>query len=186
MAHDDTHHDDELPDVSYIKNADVSHEESDVRIRPIAWFMIGLVVAVAIIHLLMAGLYGLLEKRERKEEKPSPFAAERNPIPPEPRLELAPQVVNQPNPNYIENQPLNNMPKLRAREDQILETYGWIDQASGTVHIPIEDAKQLFLQNQKNEAAQTAAKQGTTPPAVQPRGDRRPSRSNSGRWIGKQ
>ena len=37
---------------------------------------------------------------------------------------------------------------LREREAQHLNSYGWVDRASGTVHIPIERAMQLVLEEQ--------------------------------------
>jgi hypothetical protein len=35
---------------------------------------------------------------------------------------------------------------LRAAEEADLDSYGWIDRNSGTVHIPIDRAMQLLLQ----------------------------------------
>jgi hypothetical protein len=36
--------------------------------------------------------------------------------------------------------------QLRATEDAVLNTYGWVDRESGIVHIPIERAMELLLQ----------------------------------------
>src|ERR1044071_3270997 len=88
------HHDDEL-DTSFIKNPDVAHEESDVSIRPIAWFMAWLTIATAVVMLLMVGLYRYLDNQANKQdaEQRSPLAGDRNPIPPQPVLQLAPNKV---------------------------------------------------------------------------------------------
>ena len=55
-------HQDEL-DTSFIKNPDVAHEETDVSIRPIVWFMVWLTVASAVVMLLMKGMYVYLDTR---------------------------------------------------------------------------------------------------------------------------
>lgn len=52
-------------------------------------------------------------------------------IPPEPRVEEHPQVELQ---------------ELRAKEDHILSTYGWVDKQKGIVRIPLDRAMELQLQ----------------------------------------
>jgi hypothetical protein len=207
MAHDKHSHRDELPNVSHISNEETRHEESDVRIRPIVMFMVWLSVAAVVIHLLMAGLYNMLENREEsKQGAPSPMASERNVIPPEPRLQLAPTEQNQGSPRFIEDHPLMDMKKLREEESQRLNGFGWVDQGAGVAKIPIGDAKRLLLESgalrsraaaPQPQGSGGAAPQAETqdqgagdghasaaPPATQTHpgaGDRRPSRSSSGR-----
>jgi hypothetical protein len=177
MAHDERiAHEDDLQDVSHIQNEDVSHEESDVKIRPIVMFMFWLTVAAIVIHLLMAGLYKVLDEREETAKgKDSPMAAERQVIPPEPRLQLAPTDKNQGSPRFIEDHPLNDIRKLRADEDAKMHSYE-ADPNTGTARIPIEDAKNLLLESG------AMGQQTMAQPLV---GDNRPSRSNSGRGASK-
>src|SRR3712207_5692843 len=82
----------ETPDVSYITNPDVAHEESDVAVRPLLWFVRGLTVFTIITCVAMLLLFMFFQSREESEElAPSPLArqgAER--LTPEPRLQLAP------------------------------------------------------------------------------------------------
>ncbi len=52
-------------------------------------------------------------------------------IPPEPRIELKPGI---------------QLKNVRAREDAILETYGWVDKNAGVVRIPIDRAMDLIAQ----------------------------------------
>ena len=52
-------------------------------------------------------------------------------FPPAPRIEIAPAIEYQ---------------QLRAQEDQILSTYGWVDRKAGIVRIPIDRAIDLQLQ----------------------------------------
>ena len=84
-------HADETPDVSFISNPQVRHEESDVRIKPIIWFGVWLMVSTVVIYLLLFGLFRYFESRAAKSDAPPPPLAEERPeLPPEPRLQLAP------------------------------------------------------------------------------------------------
>ena len=42
--------------------------------------------------------------------------------------------------------PANEIFEFRQRENAELSEYGWVDRNAGTVHIPIEQAKELLLQ----------------------------------------
>jgi hypothetical protein len=42
--------------------------------------------------------------------------------------------------------PAEDIRQFREREDQMLDSYGWIDRQNGVIRIPIEQAKQLILQ----------------------------------------
>ena len=46
----------------------------------------------------------------------------------------------------LETKPGEGLSKLRAAEESDLSTYGWIDQKTGTVRVPIDRAMQLLLQ----------------------------------------
>lgn len=81
----------EVPDVSYIKNVDVTHEASDVSVGGLLKFVVALSIMTAMVALLMWGLFRFFNQRESKNEpKKGPMAmtdAER--LPPEPRLQSA-------------------------------------------------------------------------------------------------
>lgn len=131
--------------------AGVGHEGVSLNIGPVVWFMIGLSVATVIVFLLMLGLFNAFENRVGKsEDRPSPLAGERQKLPPEPRLQLAPTTAEQLEdklpPNIKENHPLQEMKRVRAEEDAKLDSYGWVDEKSGVLHIPIDEAKRLLLE----------------------------------------
>ena len=129
----------------------VGHESSDLKIAPVVWFVVGLSVATIVIGLLVWGLFSTLGSRERDSSgSASPLAGERQKLPPEPRLQLAPSTVeqlegNKP-PNLKEDHPLQEMKRLRAEEEKTLNSYGWVDQRTGTVRIPIDEAKKRLLE----------------------------------------
>lgn len=82
----------ETPDVSYIKNLDVTHEASDVNIGGILKFVVGLTIFGIIVSVLMWGTFRFLNSQEdQKEPKPGPMAMNKDErLPPEPRLQAAP------------------------------------------------------------------------------------------------
>ena len=145
---------DKKPSDSTSKEMSPGHEGSSLKIGPVVWFMIGLSVATVIVFLLMAGLFDAFANRAVKsEDRPSPLAGERQKLPPEPRLQLAPTTAEQLKdklpPNIKEDHPLQEMKRVRAEEDEKLNSYGWVDEKTGVVHIPIDDAKRLLLQKQQ-------------------------------------
>lgn len=85
-------HQTETPDVSHIKNIDVTHEASDVSISGILKFVVGLTVFGGIVSVLMWGLFIFLNaQEEKKETQPGPMAMSKEErLPPEPRLQSAP------------------------------------------------------------------------------------------------
>src|SRR6267378_4368263 len=82
----------ETPDVSHIRNLDVTHEMSDVNVQGITPFIVGLTVMTLVVYLLLWGMFRVLSTREEKrDEPPSPMAMTgKERLPPEPRLQSAP------------------------------------------------------------------------------------------------
>jgi len=133
--------------------AEIGHEGSTVQVGGITWFIVVLTVAVVFTGWLMAAVLNSFEGREKKaelESRPSPFAAQRAKLPPEPRLQLAPdseeQIDKSEPPNLKTQHPLEEFKQLRRTWDEQLKSYGWVDEQGGIVRIPIEDAKKLLLQ----------------------------------------
>jgi len=60
--------------------------------------------------------------------------------------ELSPRdVLKFPEPRLEANE-RTELNGFRSEEDQKLDTYGWVDQKAGVVHIPIEQAMQIVAQ----------------------------------------
>jgi hypothetical protein len=108
-------------------------ETSDVSIRGIVRFGIGLGVATVLIVVGMWVLFRILQRREARVDAPVPpmVAASLRRTPPEPRLE----------PN-----PLEPRRRMQAREDAVLSTYGWVDRDTGVARIPIGRAMELLVE----------------------------------------
>ena len=113
-------------------NLEVHHEESDVDIRAIFGFGAGLMAVAFVVFLMIYVLFGFFDGRERLSGPAEyPLAAQANKVPPEPRLQ---------------EHPREDLRELRAREDEILTSYGWVDKNAGVVRIPIDAAMKLTLE----------------------------------------
>jgi cytoskeletal protein RodZ len=132
-------HPSETPNVSHIHTPGVAHEESDVKVSSVAWFTAGLAVLIVVTGVLMWGMFRFFARTEaRKEPPPSSLTEEKKPqssnpeeIFPEPRLQ---------------RRPLQDLQQYREEEGKRLTSYGWVDQGSGVVRIPIEDAKKRLVE----------------------------------------
>lgn len=149
---DDIH---ETPDVTYIHNPEVAHEVSDVNIKAILQFTVGLLVFAIFVHVLMWLMLKTFEAREvRREEKspPGPMAfTPKERLPPEPRLQAAPGFgadLQLPEGKTLELQaPQAEYRILRERWQAMLDN-GQKDEKTGAVTaLPIEQAiKQVAAQ----------------------------------------
>jgi hypothetical protein len=150
----------ETPDVSYIKNVDVTHEVSDVHISAIAKFVVGLFVLMVASFFLMWALFGAFESKIR-ETPASPMALTQDErLPPEPRLQGAPgfaeQIGKTAQPGKKEESsparggdalpkdPLWEITRLRDYWKDVLEN-GPVDQNGRRCGMPIEKAKEEVL-----------------------------------------
>ena len=109
------------------------HEESDVNVAAIVVFVVVLVVAAVLIQGAVWVMYRQFEQaasRPSTVEFPLATAAMRR-LPPEPRLQTDPR---------------DDMTNLRRSEDEVLESYAWVDRNAGIVRIPIEQAMKLVAE----------------------------------------
>ena len=84
-------HKTEAPDVSHIRNVEVTHEMSDVSVRGVLMFVMILSVSIAIVSGGVWVLFRYFNREEAKEPQPGPMALKKDErLPPEPRLQTAP------------------------------------------------------------------------------------------------
>ena len=109
------------------------HEESDVNIRAIFGFGLALIAVAVVVHVLIFGLFQLFEARDgvKVAAKYPLAAAQDHREPPEPRLQTDPR---------------QDLADMRAKEDEVLGSYGWVDKNAGVVRIPIDAAMKLTLE----------------------------------------
>lgn len=134
-----------------VANVETRHEESDVNVRALIWFMVFFIVFAAVTHAGLYLLYRFYRNLEGGAKANPPISSVAMPrdanVPATPRL--------QPFPNRMPNNetvpptgstPVVDMVAMRESENQRLSTYGWVDKQHGIAHIPIEEAKKLALQ----------------------------------------
>jgi hypothetical protein len=120
------------------RNPDVSTDKSEINLKAIVLFGTLLVLACLVSMSILAGLFTFYAHREaRLDQPPSPLVLPGlRRLPPEPRLQLSPG---------HENPPMKDLAEFQQAEESSLSSYGWVNQAAGVVHIPIERAKNLVL-----------------------------------------
>ena len=109
------------------------HEETDINVRAILGTGAGVIVGAVVIGVVVWALFAFLSKREARDVLTEfPLAAgQAERLPPQPRLQTDPR---------------EDLRALRQAEDNVLQSYGWIDKDAGVVRIPIDRAMQLTLE----------------------------------------
>lgn len=88
--HDGNIHRTETPDVSHIRNVEVTHERSDVNVGALVKFVLFLTLLTIAVYVLMWGMFRLFYAQSEKEPAPGPMSmSESERLPPEPRLQGA-------------------------------------------------------------------------------------------------
>ncbi|HVT44071.1 MAG TPA: hypothetical protein VMT00_06750 [Thermoanaerobaculia bacterium] len=127
-------------------NTEVHHEESDVNVRAILWFVAIFIAVAIVVHLAVAWLF--FQFRDRAQGRQGPpvtmVSDVEPPAPPSPRLQPFPQALP-PFPGTTEESivadtPTVDMIRLNQEQDTLLGSYGWVDREEGIVRIPIDEA----------------------------------------------
>src|SRR5262245_35821991 len=109
----------------------IGHETSDANVGAVAKFGIGLAILSILVLVLMLVMLNSFEKQKaRAAPALSPLASQRL-LPPGPRLQVKPE---------------RDIEHLRAREDSVLTSYGWVMREAKVIRIPIDRAIELTAQ----------------------------------------
>lgn len=115
-----------------LRNEDVRFEQKDVSHANVVLTGAALLIVVwAVIGLLSFYFSYLSHYREQVSSPTLPYEEGAQKLPPEPRLQPSPTA---------------DLQTLRARENDLLTHYRWIDRSKGIVGIPIDRAIQLIAQ----------------------------------------
>ena len=124
-------------------NPEMEFERQDLSPRSVYAFLIGLAVAGAVVYFVLWGFYDFMDAYDKKHQPyqnplVQPSTADTRTVPlgeinkfPQPRLERN------------ERLEIND---FRLKEEQALNSYGWVDEKAGVVRIPIDRAMQLVAQ----------------------------------------
>ena len=106
-------------------------EKTDASPRGLLYFVLVMAAILAAISLFLI----LLFKHYERSENPTPFVAApfagTQPLPPPPRIQPLPGV---------------DMQSYDQSQQNLLNTYGWVDKQNGIVRLPIDRAMELLLQ----------------------------------------
>ena len=137
----------ETPDVTHIRNVEVTFEKSDVNVRGVLTFVVLLTVACAVVSFGLWYLFKYFDAQKAKERAPGPLAIrnlkEEDRLPPEPRLQASRgfevTLENGEKVNLELTHPQAEYEVLRSQWEASLQT-GVKDSTGNTVGMPIEDA----------------------------------------------
>ncbi|MEP0766709.1 MAG: hypothetical protein HRF45_09245 [Fimbriimonadia bacterium] len=109
----------------------LGYEPRDVSTGPLLKWAIALAVFIVASLMVSLGIYSLtMPPPEKMRQKTGPINAVQ-PMPDAPILQVNPAL---------------DMRKFRIEEDRTLHSYGWVDQARGIAHIPVERAMELIAE----------------------------------------
>jgi len=152
-------HKTETPDVSHLRNVEVTHERDDVSVRGVMTFVVALTIAGIAIHLGIAMLFKYFNAQEAREPRPGPMAAKHERLPPEPRLQaargFAVTLEDGQKKNLELAAPQLEYRVLRQQWDENLKT-GLKDQTGKVVGMPIDTAMDKVV----SEGLPSRVKQG--------------------------
>jgi len=142
-----------------IENPETRYERRDLSPHGVLLFLVGLAVISVLIYFMLWGFYGYLNGfRLKPERPPAPLETVHDNARTEQEIQSFPEPRLQPN-------PAADLNKFRSQEEEILNSYGWVDPQAGVAHIPIEQAIDIIAARglpvrQGGESPVTAAQAG--------------------------
>ena len=137
------------------ENNGVRYEKRDIKPGSVVKVGIAIGVVSIVVVAALVPLMRFLGSWEARKDPPAAALERHEPgrRPPEPRLQ---------------EQPTADINALRAKEDAILTSYGWVDGEAGIVRIPIEEAMRLVAERgvPKGVGTPTPEEPGDATPAV--------------------
>jgi hypothetical protein len=131
--------------------------DTEIHTRAIVHFLVWLVVGVVIVVVGIRLLESRFERQARQADLPPSPLVDRTQhrVPPEPRLQPAPQVDLQ---RYLDE------------ERRRVANWGWVDEKAGVVHIPVERAMDILAARGLPARPQpgTTLGSGTVAPSLTP------------------
>lgn len=149
-------------------HGDVAYESRDLSHEAIFSFFLALGVVIFIVLFAMWGIFKQLGSSEFVDHQTT------NPImtSSEQLKEIGGDPANSFPMPQLQPDPVADLNKFRIREEQWMNTYGWMDKAHGTIHIPIETAIDMIAaswpkdEEQSSGAAQVPPGESRNPMAA--------------------
>lgn len=174
------------PDMSRVRNVDVTHELSDVNVAGILKFVAGLTVMTIGVFFLMWLLFNVFNAQEAKKESDRPRGpmamTEQERLPPDPRLQAAPgfgvKLENGQWVNLEKSEPQAEYRVLREQWERELQD-GKKNSSGRVIELPIDEAmRQVIQEGVLRSRTETPTEGG---PATAQEGVELPTAASSGR-----
>jgi hypothetical protein len=122
----------------FARSKEAGHEVGEINPGSVYKFLMWLGGLMVFTYFLVFGILKMNDARVENEDKVVTHLAKTKSgeLPPQPRLQLAPGSAEHPMDEGI---------AYRDSVTNMLESYGYLNKTTGTVHIPIELAKDLLL-----------------------------------------
>jgi hypothetical protein len=138
------------------EHAEESYERQDLSAQGVLAFLISLLAGGVVVYFIVWGLYHFLDARQRERQvQHSPLVRQ---VEGDTRIVSPEEIKKFPEPQLERNERVE-INGFRLKEEQTLNSYGWIDEKAGVVRIPIDRAMQLLTQR----GLPTIPKAGTAP-----------------------
>jgi len=146
MTEEETKHD----------HAEEAYEHQDLSAQGIYAFLVSLLVGGVIVYFVVWGMYRFMDARIKQHEPPPNPLVQRTET--DTRVVAPDEIKKFPEPRLEKNERIE-INDFRLQEEQRLNSYGWVDEKGGVVHIPIDRAMQLLAQ----QGLPTTPRAGTVP-----------------------
>jgi len=134
-------------------------ERQDLTARAVFTFLISLTLGGVLVYFVVGGLYEFMDARQKsRQPAQSPLVKQ---VDTNTRVVSPEEITKFPQPRLEQNERVE-INDFRLKEEQTLNSYGWVDERAGVVRIPIERAMQLLAQR----GLPTTPKAGTVPPSA--------------------
>jgi hypothetical protein len=122
-------------------------EREDLGTRGVFIFMIGLAVVAVVIYFIIIGLYSFLDKYERSRmATASPLVTSNGAMSRVVKQEYMEQRFKDNGVPMLEVNERGQFRDFLTKQENQLNSYGWVDEKAGVAHIPIERAMELMAQ----------------------------------------
>lgn len=152
-------------------------EREDLGSRGVFAFMIGLAVVGVVIYFVISGMYSFLDKYERSQmATASPLVTSKGAMSRVVTQDYMDQRFKENGAPMLETNERGEFRDFLVKQENQLNSYGWVDENAGVAHIPIERAMELTVQRGMPVYSQSSAALAANAPGNAPAKKRAPSK----------
>lgn len=140
-------------DARRIRHSDVAYESRDLSHEAIFSFFLALGIVIFIVFFVLWGVFKQLGSAEYVgHQSTNPIMTSNEEL-----KEIGGDPANSFPMPQLQPDPVADLNKFRIREEQWMNTYGWVDQAHGRIHIPIETAIDMMASSWPQDEQENSA-----------------------------